>query len=89
MLPHQVRKKGTSAGQVDVCLGFNTANGGFKQQRLEFFLVLAGVATHIFLGICTPKIGEDEPILDERIFQRGGKNHQPDIIPPGIWKVDG
>lgn len=36
--PHQVRKKGTSAGQVDVCLGFNTANGGFKQQRLEFFL---------------------------------------------------
>ena len=23
--PHQVRKKGTSAGQMDVCLGFNTA----------------------------------------------------------------
>ena len=35
------------------------------------------VATQIFLGIFTPKIGEDEPILTN-IFQMGW-NHQPDF----------
>ena len=29
--------------------------------------------------ISTPKIGEDEPIFDERIFQRGWFNHQPAV----------
>ena len=73
MLPHQVRKKGTSAGQVDVCLGFNTAMADLSSKDGSFFCNYWLVATHIFLGICTPNLGEDEPILDERVFQMAGK----------------
>ena len=29
------------------------------------------VATPIFFGICTPKLGEDEPIFDDHFFSIG------------------
>ena len=48
----------------------------FQVLRMNDDLV---VATYIFFGIFSPKIGEDEPILTN-IFQMGWFNHQPDDI---------
>ena len=89
MLPHQVRKKGTSAGQVDVCLGFNTAMADLSSKDGSFFCNYWLVATHIFLGICTPNLGEDEPILDERMFQMAGKKAPARQILYHLQRIDG